>query len=211
MTKSEVWGLRRRWFAWGINQVMKLYEPLVSGRKRELFSHLSGSVLEIGPGTGVNVKYFPKDIHWTALEYNEYMFPYLEKEAERHSISHTLTQGSCEEIPLADNSVDYVVGTLVLCSVPHPELVMQEVRRVLKPGGRYIFVEHVAAPDSPVIRFVQRIIRPLWACCADGCNPNRKSWETIERAGFDQVFLDHFRLGVPVVSPHISGSAINPS
>lgn len=210
MTKSEVWGLRRRWFAWGIHQVMKLYEPLVAGRKRELFSGLNGTVLEIGPGTGVNVKYFSDDMEWLALEYNEYMFPYLEREAERHSVKHKLIQGSAEEIPLPDNSVDFVIGTLVLCSVPHPDLVINEIRRVLKPGGRYIFVEHVAAPNSSVIHFVQRMIRPLWSCCADGCNPNRRSWETIEQGGFDQVFLDHFRLGVPVVSPHISGTAINP-
>lgn len=207
MTQSEFWGIRRRWFAWGINQVMKFYEPRIADRKRALFSPLSGQVLEIGPGTGVNFKYLSQNVQWIGLEYNQYMFPYLSREAERYNIQHELIQGSAEQIPLPDESVDVVMGTLVLCSVPNPEAVLREVQRVLKPGGRYVFVEHVAADPNTLTGVIQSVVKPVWRCCADGCHPDRKSWETIESAGFAEAVIDHFKLKFPVVSPHISGFA----
>jgi ubiquinone/menaquinone biosynthesis C-methylase UbiE len=208
MTQSEIWGLRRRWFAWGINQVMKVYEPRIAERKLQLFGGLNGRILEIGPGTGVNFKYLNPNVDWIGLEYNQYMFPYLAREADRYGIKHKLVQGSAQEMPLPDNSVDYVIGTLVLCSVPNPVQVLREIERVLKPGGRYVFVEHVAAESGTLTGMIQSVVKPLWCCCADGCHPDRKSWATIETAGFAEVAIDHFKLKFPVVSPHISGYAL---
>lgn len=195
-------------FAWGIDLVMKVYEPKIGARKRDLFRGLGGRVLEIGPGTGINLKYFPKDIQWIGVEPNSHMVPYLEREAKRHGISTELVIGSAEEMPLESASVDFVVGTLVLCSVPDPVRALREVRRVLKPGGSYLFVEHVAAEPGTGSAILQRAIKPLWKCCADGCNVDRRTWETIERAGFSSVALESFRLPMPVVSPHIMGRAI---
>ena len=194
-------------FAWGIHQVMKIYEPLISDRKRRLFSPVRGHVLEIGPGTGPNLRYFDKSIQWTGLEYNPKMRRYLEKEAKRVGLDVNLIDGSALDIPLPDASVDVVVGTLVLCSVPCQKTVLDEVRRVLKPGGKYLFVEHVAAEPGTWKAVVQRLIKPVWRCCADGCCIDRRTWITLDEGPFDQVEIERFDLKFPVVSPHIMGTA----
>ncbi len=187
---------------------MKLYEPLIADRKRQMFAPITGQVLEIGPGTGPNLRYFDKSVQWTGLEYNPKMFPYLRREAERQGLDVNLIEGSALEIPLPDASVDYVVGTLVLCSVPCQKTVLAEVRRVLKPGGKYLFVEHVAATPGTWKALVQRLIKPVWRCCADGCCIDRQTWITLEEFPFEQVEMERFDLKFPVVSPHIMGFAV---
>lgn len=186
---------------------MKLYEPLISDRKRRLFSSVRGRVLEIGPGTGPNLRYFDRSVEWTGLEYNPKMRPYLQREADRIGLDVTLIDGSALDIPLPDASVDYVVGTLVLCSVPCQQTVLDEVSRVLRPGGKYLFVEHVAAQPGTWKAFVQRMIKPIWRCCADGCCIDRKTWEILGAFPFAKVEIERFDLKFPVVSPHIMGVA----
>lgn len=200
-------GFRQRFFAWGIHQVMKVYEPQVAPIKSELFGRVSGRVVEIGPGTGPNLKYLPQGVHWTGVEYNRHMFKYLEPEAVRLGLEYELIEGSAMAMPIADESVDWVIGSLVLCSVPDPEQTLAEVRRILKPGGKYAFIEHVRATPGSWTEFVQQAIKPVWCCCADGCHPDRRSWEVIESAGFSDCSIDRFRMRFPVVSPHIYGVA----
>lgn len=195
-------------FAWGIHHVMKLYEPRIADRKRRLFSSVRGHVLEIGPGTGPNLRYFDKSVKWTGVEPNPHMRAYLEREASKVGLEVDLIDGSAMNIPLPDASVDIVIGTLVLCSVPCQQTVISEVRRVLKPGGRYLFVEHVAAKKGTWTAFVQRLIKPLWRCCADGCNIDRHTWQTLSESSFESVEIEKFDLNFPVVSPHIMGMAI---
>ncbi len=197
----------QRFFAWGINQVMRIYEPKIAPRKQSLFGGLTGKVVEIGPGTGPNFKYFNPSVKWTGIEPNPHMRKYLEAEAERVGVDAELLEGSAMRLPFEDASVDCVVGTLVLCSVPCPATVLAEVRRVLKPGGRYLFVEHVEARAGSWHRFIQRAFKPLWCCCADGCHVDRRSWETIRAAGFEKSEIEHFNLNFPIVTPHIMGSA----
>ncbi len=199
--------LIQRFFAWGINQVMKIYEPRIAARKQALFGGLSGRVIEIGPGTGPNLKYFSRAVQWTGVEPNPHMRKYLEREAERVGINAELLEGSAMKLPFEDASVDCVVGTLVLCSVPCPETVLAEVRRVLKPGGKYLFVEHVAARAGSYHDWVQRIFKPMWCWCADGCHVDRRSWDTIRAAGFQDSEIEHFNLDFPIVTPHIMGFA----
>lgn len=199
---------RQKFFAWGIDLVMRVYEPRIAPRKQALFGGLRGKVVEIGPGTGPNLKYFDPSIEYMGIDPNVFMHPYLVREANRLGMSQVqMLEGTAAQIPLPDGSVDAVVGTLVLCSVPHQAEVLAEVRRVLKPGGRYYFIEHVAAESLTWTSFVQRLIKPLWCCCADGCHVDRKSWEAIEVAGFAEVEMERFRLDFPVVAPHIMGSA----
>ena len=99
-----------------------------------------------------------------------------------------------------------VVTTLVLCSVDDPEAALQEVLRVLKPGGRFIFVEHVAAPHGTTTRKWQRRLRGFWRCICDGCTLDRETWIVIEEAGFATCEIEHFEAeDAPLVKPHIAG------
>ena len=197
----------KRLFAWMMAMGSPQYESAVTERKQALFADLCGNVLELGPGTGPNLHYYPHNIHWTGIEPNLFMHPYLQKEAERLGLNIDLRSGTAEKLEAADNSMDAVVSTLVLCSVVNLPGTLQEVLRVLKPGGRFLFIEHVAAPRGTWLRGVQRGIRPIWKVIGDGCNPDRETWIALENAGFESVNYQHFQAPFPIVSPHIAGVA----
>lgn len=196
----------KRLFAWMMAQGGGIYDKAVQERKQSLFANLHGHVLEIGPGTGSNLAYFPKDISWIGIEPNPFMHSYLKKEAHKLCLNNVdLRTGTAEQIEAKDNSMDAVVSTLVLCSVPNLAATLQEILRVLKPGGRFLFIEHVAAPQGTVLRKVQSTIRPIWKVLGDGCHPDRETWVALEKAGFTNINYEHFRAPVPIVSPHIMG------
>jgi ubiquinone/menaquinone biosynthesis C-methylase UbiE len=184
-----------------------IYEPLVIDRKQSLFNELAGTVLEIGPGIGTNLYLYPPSICWIGVEPNPYMHHYIRATAEQLGLTIDLRLGTAEQIDLADASVDAAVSTLVLCSVSDPVQSVREVLRVLKPGGRFIFVEHVAAPKGSGHRLFQRLFRPIWVSLAGNCHPDRETWTLIEQAGFAEVQIDHFPLPVGLTSPHIAGYA----
>lgn len=183
------------------------YDRLVNNHKKALFIPLTGVILEIGPGTGPNLKYFQPDTHWIGVEPNPAMHPYLQQEAEALGRSIELRNLEGERLPADDNSVDAVVSTLVLCSVPDPATTVAEILRVLKTGGRFVFIEHVAAPRHTGLRRLQRLVRPLWWWVTDGCHPDRETGRTIGQAGFAHVDLEQFFLPVSIVKPHIAGVA----
>ena len=188
---------------------MTPYDKVVGDRKRSLFTNLHGNILEIGPGTGVNLAYFPRDIHWIGIEPNPFMHSYLQKEAQSLGLNNIdLRTGNAERMDVEENSMDAVVSTLVLCSVPNLAAILQEVLRVLKPGGRFLFIEHVAATKGTLLRYVQSGIRPIWNVIGDGCNPDRETWVALENAGFANVNYEHFAAPLPIISPHIIGVAI---
>jgi ubiquinone/menaquinone biosynthesis C-methylase UbiE len=197
----------KRLFAWMMAQSDAEYDKFVGDRKKSLFANLQGNVLEIGPGTGVNLSYFPKDIHWIGIEPNPYMHPYLRKEAEKQGLDIDLRIGTAEHIDAEDNSMDVVISTLVLCSVPDLTNTLQEILRVLKPGGSFLFIEHVAAPHKTFLRQLQSGIRPIWKFLGDGCNPDRETWVALENAGFTSLNYEHFKAPIPIASPHIMGVA----
>lgn len=183
------------------------YEQIVAQRKRALFSDLHGTVLEIGPGAGPNLRYYPADATWIGVEPNLHMHPYLRQEAERLGRSITIETGTADRLPAPDSSVDAVVSTLVLCSVPDQAATLAEIRRVLKPGGRFLFIEHVAAPPGTRLRRVQGLIRPLWSAFADGCHPDRDTGAALDAAGFKRVRYQPFTIPAPIIGPHIMGVA----
>jgi ubiquinone/menaquinone biosynthesis C-methylase UbiE len=177
--------------------------------KRSLLGHLQGRVLEIGPGSGLNLAYYPKTIEWIGVDLNPFTATYLREEAEKLGLTSIDFQtASAEHLEVADNSVDAVVSTYVLCSVGNLEQTLQEILRVLKPGGRFVFIEHVAAPAGTCLRQFQGWITPLWKVLADGCHPDRETGVALKQAGFQSVDFQTCKIALPVVSPHIAGVAI---
>jgi ubiquinone/menaquinone biosynthesis C-methylase UbiE len=202
-------GLSQRVFAWWYrNSDDDSYELRAKTRKEGLFAQLSGLVVEIGPGTGANFPYYPKTVQWVGIEPNTFMHETLSEEARQHGFAPQIHAHTAEHLPFDDNSVDAVVSTLVLCSVNDQARVLREILRVLKPGGRYLFIEHVAAPRGTSMRRWQRFIRPLWRIVGDGCRPDRETWVSIQNAGFTSLHLEHFQMPLWLASPHIAGTAV---
>ena len=173
----------------------KVYEGRIADRKRELFQALDtscSSVLELGIGSGPNLGYYGSGVkQLTGLDPNPFM---LEKTAALKTtaggVLPALVRGVGEEMPFDDNSFDAVVSTLVLCSVQDPERVMEEIARVLKPGGRWLFMEHVreSAGTAPFLKAAQDAFDPLQVHMAAGCHLNRQTDRSIlTSAAFDRV------------------------
>jgi ubiquinone/menaquinone biosynthesis C-methylase UbiE len=118
-----------------------------------------------------------------------------------------LFQGSAENLPVEDSSIDTVISTHVLCSVTNLTDSLQEIKRVLKPGGQFLFIEHIAAQAGSLTRKVQNTIEPVWKALFDNCHPNRETWSMLEKVGFSKLNYQHFQLSFPIVSPHIAGRA----
>lgn len=202
--------LAQRWVHFIFRRGNKVYENVVQQRKRQLLSNLSGTVLEIGPGAGANLKYLPADVHFIGVEPSLLMRDSLKLEAQGLGRKIDIFDGSAGRLPVADASADAVISTLVLCSVPSVDGALREVFRVLKPGGKFIFIEHVAAPRGSVYRLFQKLVRPVWLRMNDHCDPVRETGESIRAGGFINVTYDEFRTKFPVVSPHIGGTAQKP-
>lgn len=185
------------------------YNTAVAGRKRALLGSLAGDVLEIGPGSGANIPFFePGRVRWIGVEPNPYAHDDARARAEAAGLAIDLRVGTADRLPVADASLDAVVSTLVLCSVPDQDAALAEIRRALKPGGRFAFVEHVRDSHGGRRARLQRIARPVSRVLADGCHPDRETWRAIERAGFSRVELEHFEAPVALMAPHIAGVAI---
>jgi SAM-dependent methyltransferase len=197
----------RRLFAWLTAKGSAQHGRLLDARKRRLLGGLRGYVLEIGPGGGANLRYLADDVYWIGVEPNRFFLPYLEREAKRLGRFVELRSGTAERLPLPDRSVDAVVSSLVLCSVDDVPAALAEVRRVLRPGGRFVFLEHVGAEPGSRLRSVQSAVRPLWSALAAGCEPDRDLEAAIRSAGFASVRCEAFRLPLPLVGPHIAGVA----
>ena len=203
-------GLRKRFFAWLLKKGDSLNHQIYHFYKQKLFKDLKGIIVEVGPGSGINFSYLPSKIEWLGLEPNEAFHETLFSLAREKGINARLLKGDAEHIPLPDSSADAVLCTLVLCSVPNPDLAIAEMKRILKPGGKLIFIEHVAAPSHSRLRFMQTFFNPLNRVLGDGCNCNRETWTSLERAGFTQLSLTYHRIKdtLKLHEPHIMGIAI---
>ncbi len=203
--------IRRRLFARYYDRAIARYEHLLEPQKRELFSSLEGTVVEIGPGTGVNLALLPEGVRWIGIEPNEHMHPLLKEKAAALGFEVDLRDMHAEQLPLEDSSVDAVISTLVMCSLPDVSAALREVRRVLKPGAGLYFWEHVIAPEGVILRSFQNLVSPIHRFWADGCNTNRDLGTEIRAAGFSKVELQEFqaprRAAPPWVRPHVCGIA----
>ncbi|MFO8100314.1 MAG: class I SAM-dependent methyltransferase [Salinibacter sp.] len=200
-------GLYQQYFAhslaWGDDAQHRLYGE----RKQRLFRGLEGTVVEIGPGTGVNLPYLPHGLRWIGLEPNPHMHDFVYEKLPGQGLDAELRTAPAQATGLPDNCADAVISTLVLCSVPDLDEALAELRRILKPEGRLLFIEHVAAPPNSWLCTCQRGIRPLWRALADDCHPDRDTEAALHRH-FADVSVERFRTGLPVVSPHIMGTAV---
>jgi SAM-dependent methyltransferase len=151
--------------------------------RASLLRDLRGTVLELGPGSGVNLPHYRSDVHWVGLEPDARSRARAEPAMARLRRPARLVAGHAERIPLPGRSVDAVVATFVLCSVQDPDASLAEVRRVLRPGGRFVFLEHVAAPPGTWMRRLQKVCA-LCAVRPGSCRPDRDTELAIVRAGF---------------------------
>jgi ubiquinone/menaquinone biosynthesis C-methylase UbiE len=182
--------------------------------RRDLLSPLSGSVLEIGAGTGANLPYYPPSLERLVVtENDEHMLRHLRPAAEgerRRLGSVEVKAASADNLPFADESFDAVVSTLVLCTVPDPKRALAEVRRVLRPGGRFVFLEHVVgnANEPSRVRW-QRRVEPVWRHLAAGCHLTRDTETALKDAGFafKSLTRDRMKKALPIVEPTIRGIA----
>jgi ubiquinone/menaquinone biosynthesis C-methylase UbiE len=159
--------------------------------------HARGEVLEIGIGSGLNLPFYSSEVeHVYGVDPSIELQRIGRKKLPARVPVEFLPQSAEEQLPLAESSVDTIVSTWTLCSIPDASKALQQARRVLKPGGRLIFVEHGRAPDSGVIAWQDRLT-PFWPRITGGCHLNRKIDEIITGAGFQITELKTFYLPGP--------------
>ena len=203
--------------------IAALYDRLTSASeiaclqqwRADLLAGLSGDVLEVGAGTGLNLPFFPPGLSRLVLsEPDPHMRQQLaEKGGAQQTLSWELSDASLDELPFPSDSFDAVVGTLVLCSVPRPAHALAEIYRVLKRGGQFVFIEHVAAEDRPRRLKWQHRIEPFWKRLAGGCHLTRRTADTIVATGFTvrHIKRESMRKAWPLVRPTIRGAAVKPA
>lgn len=204
-----------------IGIVAALYDRIMCGVeeagltewRRQLLGDLSGTVLEIGAGTGRNVNLLPSTVERLLLcEPDRHMRARLRHVAAGRPATEILDAGA-EHLPLPDASVDVVLSTLVLCSVDDPRASLGEIVRVLRPGGTFVFIEHVAATDRPGRLAWQQRIEPLWRRVAGNCHLARDTESTIAASGLMVKTIDRasMRKAPAFVRPTIRGKATKPA
>lgn len=150
-----------------------------------------GVVLEIGFGSGLNLPYYQDVSKLYALDPSRELFALAKERVEKAAFPVEFLQASAEYIPLADASVDVVVSTWSLCTIPHPERALEEILRVLKPGGTFSFVEHGRSPNR-FVAAIQKCCTPYSKCLAGGCHLNREIETLIRGSGLDLQKLETF-------------------
>ncbi|KAI5068135.1 hypothetical protein GOP47_0016480 [Adiantum capillus-veneris] len=217
---ESVRGKRPGWYEEFFAEVMETgmqsYEMQVEDRKLQLFSSLDDKalkVLELGVGTGPNLKYYANrpDLHVIGVDPNQHMEKYARAAASAAGLQDSqfnFVHAVGEALPLEATSVDAVVCTLVLCSVKDVAVTLKEVKRVLRPGGSFLFIEHVAAPAGSSLRIWQDLLNPVQMFVADGCHLNRHTLDDIEDASFALVEAQNIIIpNLSLIGPHVIGMA----
>jgi ubiquinone/menaquinone biosynthesis C-methylase UbiE len=183
----------------------------VRARRQELLGPLEGDVLEIGVGTGMNLPHYERARRVVAVEPDEGMAKRLPLRLSNAKVPVEIVSASAEKLPFADASFDTVVATFVFCSVADPPAALAEVRRVLRPAGRLVLIEHVRG-EGRVARWQERLT-PLHRKLAGNCHLDRDTKSAIDAAGFDTRDVRRAQLPAshPLVRPSIYGTAIRTS
>jgi ubiquinone/menaquinone biosynthesis C-methylase UbiE len=180
---------------------------LVPPRQR-VVGAAEGDVLEIGIGSGLNFPYYGPHVRRViGLEPSPQLIGMARRSAAKSAVPTVFLEASAEEMPLDARSVDTIVMTWVGCSIPNVEAALHEMRRVLRPGGRLLFVEHGLSPDANVARWQDRL-NPYWQRISGGCHMNRRIVDLMPSAGFRIERLETGYLSVPKVLTYLyEGSA----
>ncbi len=153
--------------------------------RKNLIPAARGRMLEIGVGSGLNLPHYTADVtKVVGLDPSGRLLSTARRREDRAKVPVELMQGSATAIPLGDDSVDTLVMTWTLCSIPGPLAALSEMRRVLKPGGALLFVEHGLSPEPGVARWQHRLT-PVWRHIAGGCHLNRKIDDLLREGGFE--------------------------
>jgi ubiquinone/menaquinone biosynthesis C-methylase UbiE len=175
-------------FPWLIDVSMK--NAGIRHYREELVPQARGRVLEIGVGSGLNLPFYGREVeHLYGLDPSPGLRKMAAKRARKVHREVELLEGSAEEIALPDHSLDTVITTWTLCSIPDVNSALREMRRVLKADGQLLFVEHGLAPEEKVQRWQHRL-NPLWHRVSGGCNMDRKIDASIAAAGFRMTQLE---------------------
>lgn len=195
--------LYARLFARIYNPVMRSTELAHLLKKRKaLLSEVRGKVLEIGVGTGANLPLYPAEAELLAIEPSSSMLKYARKLLESGSVRAKvqLMQAGIEDAQVAeaapDEGYDFIVSTLVLCTVPNQEAAIRQIRAWLKPEGRLLVLEHIQDGRQPH-RWIQRAITPVWKRLGEGCHLDRPTDKLLKENGFRAVQEQYFTQWLP--------------
>jgi ubiquinone/menaquinone biosynthesis C-methylase UbiE len=203
---DATWG---RAFAWGYDRFQRRSEEMgMRERREQLLAPARGRCLEIGTGTGLNLERWPEVDELVLSEPDPHMASQLRRKLASVGRHAEIIEAPAERLPFPDGSFDTVALTYVLCNVPEPAAALREIHRVLKPGGRLLFLEHVRSPDPGLAKWQDRLEKP-WRFLGDGCHCNRNTVSAISAAGFElgDVERPEFPKVVPIVKPMAKGSA----
>ena len=170
-----------------LNAVMK--SPELTRLRQEWVPQATGRVLEVGIGSGLNIPFYKSDVHVTGVDPSVELLAYAEEVARDAKLNVEFIPQGCEDLPVAANTFDSALVTWTFCTIPDPLTALTEIRRVLKPGGKLIFVEHGKAKEEAVIKWQNRL-NPLWKTIAGGCNLNRQPDTAILEQGFKFDYMD---------------------
>ena len=182
--------------------------PMVQAQRRLLVPQARGRVLEIGMGTGRNLPFYDRNqlTQLVGVDPALQMHRLAQRRSARAGLDVELVGLSAERLPLPDDHFDTVVCTYTLCSIPDPAAALHEVRRVLKPGGLFLFCEHGRAPDPALARWQERI-QPYWMPLAGGCHLDRDVPALLREAGLDAQVDQGYLSGPRLLTYHFWGQA----
>jgi ubiquinone/menaquinone biosynthesis C-methylase UbiE len=187
-------GAISRFNAWFFHAFDRYINHIGRRHKQAAFAGIDADVVvELGAGVGANLAYLQSGVRLIAVEPSLQMHDRLRERAVDAGVELELLAQGAESLPLEDGSCDEVICSLVLCTVTDPDRVLAEVRRILRPGGRFRFVEHVAAPRWSPRRWLQRTFRRPWAWLFEGCTLDRDTATRLRAAGFSDVHIEHER------------------
>tara|TARA_R110002050_G_scaffold286088_1_gene436148 strand:+ start:104062 stop:104679 length:618 start_codon:yes stop_codon:yes gene_type:complete len=188
---------------WYGNVFARIYDPFMHTLEEKIFAHkrqhflhsLSGRVLDVGSGTGANFPHFSNSALVTAVEPNHKMMEFAKAKLPfKAEINLVLGGIGAPSLSFPENHFDFIVSTLVLCTIPNPEQALELFKKWLKPGGKLILIEHIRSHNH-LTGLAQDLVNPAWKLVADGCNLNRNTDKMVREAGFIVENENYFHVG----------------